>query len=417
MHLDRARVDVLVAGRVVDKLAELALAHLGGAEAEHEQECVDGVTLAGAVGSNNGRKRLVERPDLLPSAVRLEVVEDELVDREARLGARWRRRRGRGHDAHARGHGASGRLGREHGSGDVGRGLGRGVVERAYLRLGGRRRLLLGGRGTRAERGDKVLLLVRQGGGLGRLWGLDVLLRLGQLGGLGARSLAVRLARVGDDAPALPGRRLGAGAGRRLGLVVVVALSGGGSGGFAGRALGGGLGHWLLLGLAVGSRWGRDLGRAALGRGLGCRLVLLRLVLFLLGLGLGSRRRLGARTPLRDRHTRPLGSRLGGLADRLLVLLFIALLLVIVGLLFVVVLVVFVLLALTLRRKRCLPPSPARRARRSGNSLCSRLSRPLGHWPLLLRLGRDTGGRGTRAAACRGRCGGGGRRCGAACAR
>jgi len=99
----------LCSARVVDELAEFALPHLGRPEAEDEEERVDRVRLARAVGPDDGREglsserrrvsrrceedhrvgrretHLVEGTDHAPALVTLEVLEDKLVDDEARL--------------------------------------------------------------------------------------------------------------------------------------------------------------------------------------------------------------------------------------------------------------------------------------------------------------------------------------------
>lgn len=70
----------------MDQLAEFALTHLARTETEHKEQRIDRVTLAATVGSDNRRERLVEGSNLLAAGVRLEVVQDELVDDESRLG-------------------------------------------------------------------------------------------------------------------------------------------------------------------------------------------------------------------------------------------------------------------------------------------------------------------------------------------
>ncbi|KAI0475680.1 hypothetical protein GGR56DRAFT_524873 [Xylariaceae sp. FL0804] len=81
-------VQVRIGGRVVDQSRDLALPHLAGTEAKDEQQGVDDVGFARAVGSHDGREGGVEGADLLAARVALEVVEDEVGDDDARLGPR-----------------------------------------------------------------------------------------------------------------------------------------------------------------------------------------------------------------------------------------------------------------------------------------------------------------------------------------
>mmetsp|Transcript_13427 Transcript_13427/g.38170 ORF Transcript_13427/g.38170 Transcript_13427/m.38170 type:complete len:295 (-) Transcript_13427:335-1219(-) len=80
LHLRAARVWHLVGA--VDQLGDLVQAHLLRALAEDEEHGVDGVGLATAVRTHDRREALVEGPDDLAPAVRLEVLEDDLVDHE-----------------------------------------------------------------------------------------------------------------------------------------------------------------------------------------------------------------------------------------------------------------------------------------------------------------------------------------------
>lgn len=58
VDLDLAVLEVGEVGGVVDQCGDLALAHFGGAEAEDEEEGVDDVGFAGAVGADDGGEGL-----------------------------------------------------------------------------------------------------------------------------------------------------------------------------------------------------------------------------------------------------------------------------------------------------------------------------------------------------------------------
>ena len=58
MHLDAALCKVGVVRGVMDQLRKLALPHLGRTVTEDEEQCVDGVGLAGPIGADDGRERL-----------------------------------------------------------------------------------------------------------------------------------------------------------------------------------------------------------------------------------------------------------------------------------------------------------------------------------------------------------------------
>ena len=45
------------------ELGEFSLSHLGSTVSKHEEQCIDGIRLAGAIGPDNCRERLSEFSD------------------------------------------------------------------------------------------------------------------------------------------------------------------------------------------------------------------------------------------------------------------------------------------------------------------------------------------------------------------
>lgn len=80
---NRAALQSLLAGRVMDQLAQLPLSHLARSISEYKQESVDGIALPASVWSDDSGEGFMERSDLLSSCIGFEIDEHKFVNGES----------------------------------------------------------------------------------------------------------------------------------------------------------------------------------------------------------------------------------------------------------------------------------------------------------------------------------------------
>lgn len=85
MNLHSCTSNITQLRRVVNQLMQFIESHPACIESKNEKHTLDEIGLTRTVGSHNRSEILVERPNLLSACIRLEVLQNQVIDNKAGL--------------------------------------------------------------------------------------------------------------------------------------------------------------------------------------------------------------------------------------------------------------------------------------------------------------------------------------------